>query len=118
MLVTFEVAEVGLQGEGCQEEVGLLSLYTLREQHLFPQVPVVVVPGCPVTAGHTDSTINDFRSHGVMLGHIVQAFPVVRCSQLRLHLPDQSPVLYIILGSEVNDHGRPKLVDALEKKSM
>lgn len=29
VLVTFEVAEVSLQGEGCQEEVGLLSLNTL-----------------------------------------------------------------------------------------
>lgn len=51
VLVAFEVAEVGLQGEGCQEEVGLLPLDALREQHLFPQVPVVVVPGNPVTAG-------------------------------------------------------------------
>lgn len=51
VLVPFEVAEVGLQGEGSQEEVGLFSLDTLREQHLFPQVPVVVVPGDPVTAG-------------------------------------------------------------------
>lgn len=57
VLVTFEVAEVSLQGKGCQEEVGLLSLNTLREQHLFPQVPVVVVPGCPVTAGRTKSNI-------------------------------------------------------------
>lgn len=51
VLVTFEVAQVSLQGEGCQEEVGLLPLDTLWEQHLFPQVPVVVVPGCPVTSG-------------------------------------------------------------------
>lgn len=51
VLVPFEVAEVSLQGECSQEEVGLFSLDTLREQHLFPQVPVVVVPGDPVTAG-------------------------------------------------------------------
>lgn len=65
VLVTLEVAEVGLQGERCQEEVGLLSLNALREQHLFPQMPVVVVPGCPVTAGQTDSTINQFSGHMV-----------------------------------------------------
>lgn len=35
-----------------------------------------------------------------------------------LYLPDQSPVLNVILSSEVNDHGRPKLVDALEKKQV
>lgn len=61
VLVTFEVAEVSLQGEGCQEEVGLLPLDTLREQHLFPQVPVVIVPGCPVTAGHMESNINQIK---------------------------------------------------------
>lgn len=53
VLVAFEVSEVGLQGEGRQEKVGLLSLDALREQHLFPQVPVVVVPGCSVAAGQT-----------------------------------------------------------------
>lgn len=58
VLVTFEVAEVSLQGEGCQEEIGLLPLDTLRQQQLFPQVPVVVVPGCPVTAEPTERRIN------------------------------------------------------------
>lgn len=51
VLVAFEVAQVSLQGECSQEEVGLFSLDALREQHLFPQVPVVVVPGYPVAAG-------------------------------------------------------------------
>lgn len=55
VLVAFEVAEVGLQGEGCQQEVGLLPLDTLGEQHLFPQVPVVVVPGHTVAARWTEN---------------------------------------------------------------
>lgn len=112
VLVTLEVAKVGLQGKRGQEEVGLLSLNALREQHLFPQMPVVVVPGCPVTAGQTDSTINQISGHMVSRADCTG----ISC-RLRLHLPDQSPVLNIILGSEVNDHRRPKLVDALEKKS-
>lgn len=51
VLVAFEVAQVGLQGEGGQQEVGLLPLDALGEQHLLPQVPVVVVPGHAVAAG-------------------------------------------------------------------
>lgn len=54
VLVPFEVAQVSLQGECSQEEVGLFSLDALREQHLFPQVPVVVVPGYPVAAGRAE----------------------------------------------------------------
>lgn len=54
MLVSFEIAEVSLQGKGCQEEVGLLPLDTLREKHLFPKVPVVVVPGHPIAAGQKE----------------------------------------------------------------
>lgn len=56
VLVPFEVAQVSLQGECSQEEVGLFSLDALREQHLFSQVPVVVVPGYPVAAGGRKST--------------------------------------------------------------
>ena len=42
----------------------------------------------------------------------------VSCVQLLFgfYLPDQSPVLHIILSSEVDDHRRAKLVNALEKK--
>lgn len=57
MLVAFEVAEVGLQGEGRQQEVGLLPLDALGEQHLFPQVPVVVVPGHTVALGEGEGSI-------------------------------------------------------------
>lgn len=57
MLVAFEVAEVGLQGEGCQQEVGLLPLDALREEHLLPQVPVVVVPGHAIAAGRAGTEI-------------------------------------------------------------
>lgn len=34
------------------------------------------------------------------------------------YLPYQSPVFNIILGSEVNDHRRPKLVDALKEEKV
>ena len=34
-----------------------------------------------------------------------------------LYLPDQSPVLNVILSPEVNDHRRPELVDALENNT-
>lgn len=57
VLVPFEVAQVSLQGESSQEEVGLFSLDALREQHLLPQVPVVVVPGYPVAAGDRKSRV-------------------------------------------------------------
>lgn len=51
VFVAFKVAEVGLQSEGRQQEVGLLPLDALGQQHLLPQVPVVVVPGHAVAAG-------------------------------------------------------------------
>lgn len=35
-----------------------------------------------------------------------------------IYLPDQSPILNVILSPEVNDHWRPKLVDALKKKQV
>lgn len=57
VLVAFEVAQVCLQGKRRQEEVGLLSLDALREQQLFPQVPVVVVPGNSVTTEKTEIAI-------------------------------------------------------------
>lgn len=49
-----------------------------------------------------------------MLGQFV----TISCLQSveGLYLPDQSPVFNVILSSEVNDHWRPKLVDALVKK--
>lgn len=37
-------------------------------------------------------------------------------AQHRAALPDQPPILNIILGSEVNDHRGAKLVDALEDR--
>lgn len=50
VLVAFEVSEVSLKSEGRQQEVGLLPLDALRQQHLLPQVPIVVIPGNPVAA--------------------------------------------------------------------
>lgn len=35
-----------------------------------------------------------------------------------LYLPDQSSILNVILSSEVNDHWRPELVDALENTQV
>lgn len=112
VLVPFEVAEVRLQGECSQEEVGLFSLDTLREQHLLPQVPVVVVPGYPVTAGGRNSKSQGLSSTAA--SHLSYFL----WSGQGHYLPYQSPVLNIILGSEVNDHRRPKLVDALKKEKV
>lgn len=51
---------------------------------------------------------------------MLEQFVTISCVQSveELHLPDQSPVLNVILSSEVNDHRRPKLVDSLEKKQV
>lgn len=102
VLVPFEVAQVGLQGEGSQQEVGLLPLDALREQHLFPQVPVVVVPGGAVT-----ENIDVALHVSQLLGS--------RDEKRRPDLPDQAAVLHVILSSEVDDHRRAKLVDSLSK---
>lgn len=113
VLVPFEVAEVSLQGERSEEEVGLFSLDTLWQQHLFPQVPVVVVPGYPVTVGGQEQQSGQDRS--------LTAVSNVRYFLWSVeghHLPYQSPVFNIILGSEVNDHRRPKLVNALKKNKL
>lgn len=50
VLAAFEVPQVGLQGEGGEEEVSLLPQHALGVQHLLAEVPVVVVPCGPVTA--------------------------------------------------------------------
>lgn len=36
----------------------------------------------------------------------------------QLYLPDQSPVLNVVLSSEVDDHRRAELIDALGKRQM
>lgn len=51
VLVALEVAQVGLEGEGGEEEISLLAQHALGVQHLLPQVPVVVVACRPVAAG-------------------------------------------------------------------
>lgn len=56
VLIPFEVPKISLQGKGCQQEVGLLSEHTLRMQHLFSQVPIIIVSCSSVTGKRKQNT--------------------------------------------------------------